>query len=95
MGPTRLLSKAATQLLRWGRADVVGPAGLVRSVVLAGWAPATGKFVSSHGISQLAELLDVDDQWLADALVSEGRHGPRAELVGTIARAMWSPDLYD
>ena len=72
-GPDKqLVSKVATQLLRWGRSDVACTGGRVRSVHLPGWAP--DEWVS---LPHLAEAMGVRPDELEGALQSVGRHGPR------------------
>jgi hypothetical protein len=70
-----LLSKVATQLLRWGRSDIRGGGGAVRSIKLRGWTP--GAWVA---VSELAGAMGVRAEQLpADLLQSTGSHGPRVQ----------------
>ena len=86
----QLLSKAATALLRWGRADLVSPGGGFRTVALRNWTSG-----SWHEVDQLAEALHVDIGMLWNVLCSTGRRGPRVEVdhpelhAGSCARALW------
>ena len=70
---TILLGKVATQLLRWGRSDIRGDGGAVKSVKLCGWKP--GAWVT---VAELADTMGVRPELLgADVLDSSGSHGPR------------------
>ena len=70
---TILLGKVATQLLRWGRSDIRGDGGAVKSVKLCGWKP--GAWVT---VAELADTMGVRPELLgADVLESSGSHGPR------------------
>ena len=70
---TILLGKVATQLLRWGRSDIRGDGGAIKSIKLSGWKP--GAWVT---VAELAETMGVRPELLgADVLESSGRHGPR------------------
>ena len=68
-----LLGKVATQLLRWGRSDVRGDGGAIKSIKLCGWKP--GAWVT---VAELADTMGVRPELLgADVLESSGSHGPR------------------
>ena len=84
-----LLSKAATQLLRWGRADIVERRGGIRHVHLPGWTEGNGLFGSWHDLGVLSRLLDAEEEVLREVLVSVGKHGPRCEIEGFAARCVW------
>ena len=80
----QMVSKAATALLRWGRADLVLPGGGFRTVKLQCWSRG-----SWHEVEQLAQALDVELVLLWSVLCSTGRRGERVEVEGSCARALW------
>ena len=80
----QMVSKAATALLRWGRADLVLPGGGFRTVKLQCWSRG-----SWHEVEQLAQALDVELVMLWSVLCSTGRRGERVEVEGSCARALW------
>ncbi len=84
-----LLSKAGTQLLRWGRADVVQRNGGIRVVYLPAWTEGNGHYGSWHDLAVLSRLLDTQEEVLREVLPSVGRHGPRCEIEGYAARCVW------
>jgi len=75
-GPSStLLSKAATQLLRWGRTDIRGAGSTIKTIKLQGWAPRAW-----FAVSELASALEVRaEQLCGEVLQSMGSHGPRVE----------------
>jgi hypothetical protein len=87
---TTLLSKVATQLLRWGRSDVDGVGG-IRSVQLPNWTPTAW-----YTIAELAAAMQVHvDQLPTELLLSEGRHGPRilykeSDGLEALVKARWT-----
>ena len=80
----QLLSKAGTQLLRWGRTDLRAKNGSVTTLVLPTWEPEAWV-----PLSELAEVLGVGTEVLRAALPSIGRHGDRVEIMDNAARALW------
>ncbi len=64
------MSKVGTQLLRWGRSDVVQSNGSVLTIVLPGW--ETGSWVE---LGRLARVMEVDPELSRELLHSTGRHG--------------------
>jgi len=83
-----LLSKAAAQLLRWGRSDIV------KTIRLQGWTP--GAWVA---VTELAKAMGVRAEQLpAEVLQSMGGHGPRVEYQQReggqepLVRACWTTD---
>jgi hypothetical protein len=89
---TILLGKVATQLLRWGRSDLRGDGGAIKSIKLSGWKP--GAWVT---VAELAETMGVRPELLsADVLESSGSHGPRLLVqerqggLGPRVKACWT-----
>ena len=65
-------SKIATQLLRWGRSDLVTHHGR-RTVCLEGWSPSKW-----YSVEELALAMGVLESDLPlEVLLSDGKHGPR------------------
>ena len=81
----KLVSKVGTQLLRWGRSDVIGARGEVFSLVLEGWEPAQWS-----SLEALVQTVEVDLAFLRECLQSRGRHGERVLTKGDFARAAWA-----
>ena len=77
-----LLSKIATQLLRWGRSDLRMADGSKATVTIPNWSP-TGWIP----LSEVAALLEVSEDFLAESLPSCGRHGPRVLIENGFAKA--------
>ena len=82
----------ATQLLRWGRSDLRGEGGAIKSIKLSGWKP--GAWVT---VAELAETMGVRPELLsADVLESSGSHGPRLLVqerqggLGPRVKACWT-----
>ena len=68
-----LSGKVATQLLRWGRSDLRGEGGTIKSIKLSGWKP--GAWVT---VEELAETMGVlPEQLSTDVLETCGKHGQR------------------
>jgi hypothetical protein len=87
-----LLGKVATQLLRWGRSDLRGEGGTIKSIKLSGWKP--GAWVT---VEELAETMGVrPEQLSADVLESKGSHGQRLLVqerqggLGPRVKACWA-----
>ena len=83
----KLASQVGTQLLRWGRSDVIGSQGEIFSLVLEGWEPAQWT-----SLEALSEVMEVDMEFLRECLQSWGRHGERVHLHGDCARAAWTDE---
>ena len=80
----QLLSKAGTQLLRWGRTDLRAQDGSVTTLVLPKWEPDAWV-----PLLELADVLGVGIDVLQEALPSTGRRGDRVEILDGAARALW------
>ena len=87
-----LLGKVATQLLRWGRSDLRGEGGAIKSIKLSGWKP--GAWVT---VAELAETMGVRPELLSsDVLESTGSHGQRLLVqqrqggLGPRVKACWA-----
>jgi hypothetical protein len=87
-----LLGKVATQLLRWGRSDLRGEGGTIKSIKLSGWKP--GAWVT---VEELAETMGVrPEQLSADVLETKGSHGQRLLVqerqggLGPRVKACWA-----
>ena len=87
-----LLGKVATQLLRWGRSDLRGKGGAIKSLKLSGWKP--GAWVT---VAELAETMGVRPELLsADVLETSGSHGQRLLVqerqggLGPQVKACWA-----
>jgi hypothetical protein len=86
------LSKVSTQLLRWGRADVLTEHEGRRTLWLPNWSPE-----SWFSLSDIARSMFVHrDQLPAAVLLSQGSHGPRVlcrELHGRVVfKASWTEE---
>ena len=88
----QLLSRVPTQLLRWGRADVVTEHEGRRTLWLPNWAPDAW-----FSLSDIARSMCVRrDQLPAAVLLSQGGHGPRVlcrEMQGRVEfKANWTDE---
>jgi hypothetical protein len=88
----RNLSKVSTQLLRWGRADVISQGGGQRSLWLDDWSP-----LGWYTLGQISRAMGVPREALPlEILCTEGHHGQRVlckeEEGRAVFKARWTSD---